>query len=221
MQQMPTPRELAELSALADGTLDPAHRADIEARVAASPELRELYERERGIVDVLRRASATDRAPERLRARIDARRPRPRTIALKRGGYAGALVGALAAAAVAIVLVLPGGTPGAPSLSQAAALAVKGAKQPAPPPDPSEPNIKLWVNVEDVYFPNWSSTLGWRAVGQRNDDIGGHSAVTIYYRGHGKQIAYTIVSAPLLKQPSASTTTLNGTELRTLMLDNR
>ena len=39
--------ELAELAALADGTLPADRRAEVEARVAASPELQELLERQR------------------------------------------------------------------------------------------------------------------------------------------------------------------------------
>ena len=38
---------MAELSALADGTLPAERRGEVEARVAASPELRELLERQR------------------------------------------------------------------------------------------------------------------------------------------------------------------------------
>jgi hypothetical protein len=37
-------RELAEFAALADGTLPAERRAEVEARVAASPELQELLE---------------------------------------------------------------------------------------------------------------------------------------------------------------------------------
>ena len=39
--------KLAELSALADGTLEPARRAEVKAQIAASPERHALYERER------------------------------------------------------------------------------------------------------------------------------------------------------------------------------
>ena len=58
-----TKTELAELSALADGTLDPARRADVEAKIAASPELSALYERERRVVEALHQTRATERAP--------------------------------------------------------------------------------------------------------------------------------------------------------------
>lgn len=216
-----SPAELAELSALADGTLDPARRAQGEARISASPELSALYERERRVVEVLHEARAVDRAPAALRARIEAQRPSARSRVRRRVGYGGALAGALAAVVLALVLVLPSGTPGAPSLSQAAALAARGASAPAPAPDPSAPGVKLGRNIEDVYFPNWQSQFGWRAIGQRTDRINGRVAATVYYTWHNDTAAYTIVGAPELKPPAAQTRRLNGTELRTLRLGGR
>jgi anti-sigma factor RsiW len=43
-------QEMAELSALADGSLPAERRAEVEARIAASPELLELVERQRQAV---------------------------------------------------------------------------------------------------------------------------------------------------------------------------
>jgi anti-sigma factor RsiW len=215
------PRELAELSALADGSLDPARRAQVEADIHASAELSALYERERQIVELLHEARATERAPQRLRARIEAARPSRPVRARRRTTYIGGLAGALAAVVLALVLVLPSGTPGAPSVSQAAALAALAPAAPAPVPDPSQPTVKLGQNVGDVYFPNWTGRFGWRAVGQRSDRINGRPATTVYYDWHGKRLAYTIVGAPALRTPSARVTQLHGTVLRTLMLHGR
>lgn len=217
----PTPAELAELSALADGTLDPARRPEVEARIAASPELSALYERERRVVAALHQARATDRAPERLRARIEATRPSRSVVVRRRFAYAGGLAGALAAIALALVLVLPGGAPGAPSVSDAAALAARGPTQAPPAPNAASPDTMLDQSVGEVYFPNWSSSLGWRAVGARTDKLGGHQAVTVYYELRNKRIAYTIVSGPPLAQPAAHRTWLHGTELRTLAQNGR
>jgi anti-sigma factor RsiW len=55
-------RELAELAALADGTLPADRRPEVEARVAASPELREPLERQRQSL-ALTAASRTSRRP--------------------------------------------------------------------------------------------------------------------------------------------------------------
>lgn len=217
----PTTAELAELSALADGTLDPARRAEVEARIAASPELSALYERERRVVDVLHHARATERAPERLRTRIEAVRPTRTVVVRRRLIYAGGVAAALAVVVLALVLALPGGTPGAPSVSEAAALAARGPTHAPPPPDPASPQATLHRRVGEVYFPNWTSSFGWHAVGMRTDKLGGHDAVTVYYEWENQRIAYTIVSAPALAQPVAHRTWLDGTELRTLTQDGR
>jgi anti-sigma factor RsiW len=216
----PTASELADLSALADGTLDPARRPSVEAHISASPELSALYERERRVVAALHQARESDRAPAALRARIEASRPGKRTVTRRRIAYAGALAGALAAIALAVVLALPSGAPGGPSVSDAAALAARGPVQAAPTPDPAQP-AALSQNVGDVYFPNWTTSFGWRAVGARTDKLDGRDAVTVYYDWKGKRIAYTIVGASDLTQSAAHRTWLNGTELRTLTQDGR
>lgn len=214
------PRDLADLSALADGSLEPARRAAAQERIAASPELTSLLARERQVVEVLHAARAETRAPAALRARIEAQRPPRQVLARRRLVFSGGVVAALAAAALALALILPSGTPGAPSVSQAAALAVLGPIAPAPPADMNRP-ARLQTNVQDVYFPNWGARLGARAVGIRTDVINGRHAVTVYYRWHGKLIAYTIVGTPALHAPNAPTATIKGTVLRTLRLNGR
>lgn len=217
----PSPAQLAELSALADGTLDAAAREGAEARIAASPELRTLYERERRVVELLQDARAAGRAPSHLRARIDAARPGRVSHTWRRGRYGAAVAGALAAAGVAVGLVLPGGAPGAPSVSQAAALALRAPTHAPPAPDPTAPGTKLTQDMQGVYFPDWSRTFGWQAIGFRSDRLDGRSAATVYYARRGRRIAYTIVAAPALRQPAAQSTTVNGVQLRTLVIGGR
>lgn len=212
--------QLADLSALADGTLDPGRREDVEARITASPELSALYERERRAVEILHRARS-ERAPLALRERIEAQRPGARQRARRRVAWGGALATGLAALALALALILPSGTPGAPSVSQAAALALRGAAAPAPTPNPDYPGLKLAQNVGDVYFPDWTRKFGYRPVGQRVDTINGRKAVTVFYQRGSERVAYTIVSAPALRQPTAPVVTLNATQLRTLNLGGR
>jgi anti-sigma factor RsiW len=196
------PQELAELSALADGSLDPGRRPAVERRIAASSELRALYERERDVVTLLHEARSTDRAPDALRQRLTDRgraRQRPRT--RRQFGFGVAITTGVAAV-LAVVLALPGGTPGAPSLSEAAALALRGPAGPAPAPDPASPGARLGADVQEVYFPNWSRSFHWRAVGQRTDRLDGRKAVTVYYDApDGRRVAYTIVAAPALQTP--------------------
>ena len=107
-------------------------------------------------------------------------------------------------------------------MSEAAALATRGADRPAPAPDPSNPTARLNESVGEVYFPNWaSSRLHWRAVGERIDRLAGRSAVTVYYAWGKERIAYTIIGTPTLKQPAAPETWLDGTAMRTLTLNGR
>jgi anti-sigma factor RsiW len=214
-----TPDELRDLSALADGTLDSERRPDVESRIAGSPELSALYARERRVVELLHQARATDRAPASLRARIEAGRPTRRRAARRRVSYVGGLATALAAAALAIVLALPGGAPGAPSLSEAAAIAIRGPAMAAPPVDADQPG-KLETLFQGIYFPDWTK-LHWRASGQRVDTINGRPAATVYYDWKGHRVAYTIVGAPTLKTPSAQVRTLKGVKLHTLTIGGR
>ncbi len=210
----------AQLVAFADGTLDPAYRREVEALLASSPELR-AHERERQVVRLLHDARATGRAPARLRARFDAQRRSARVIARRRVRYAGGLAGAFATAAVGLALALPAGTPGSPSVSEAAGLAARGPSQSAPGPDARFRGSRLARAVDDVYFPNWFASLGWRAVGQRTDRLTGRRAITVYYAWRGARVAYTIFGGPALSQPSARIVDLNGIELRTLTVDAR
>ncbi len=221
----PDAADLADLSALADGTLARSRRKEVRARIAGSAQLTELYERERRIVKSLHELRA-DRAPEELRAKLAVAAPprkppkdRPWLRTRWHVNMPGLVAGMASAAVIVlgVVLLAPGGTPGAPSISQAAALATRGST--APPPA-AAPGARLNVDVQEVYFPDWSAQ-GWRAIGRRTDRIGGRTAQTVYYEWHGNRVAYTIVSAPALRQPSASVTTVDGTVLRTLRIGGR
>jgi hypothetical protein len=172
------------------------------------------------VVDLVHHARTATRAPATLRARIEAERGRRRGVRL-RPAFGGALVAGLAAIVLTLVLVLPAGAPGAPSVSQAAALALRGSVAPAPAADPADPIDKLGRSVGHVYFPNWASTLGWRAVGQRVDQVNGRLAIIVYYERRGRQIAYTVLAAPALSQPQALISRIDGTELRTLRRNGR
>ena len=101
-------RGVAELAALADGSIAPERRAELEAQLDDSPILADrLAEQERAVA-LLRGAGDEVEAPAALRARLEAQRPtrsvrRPRGFAL--GGVAAA---AVAAAAVAVAVVVSG-----------------------------------------------------------------------------------------------------------------
>jgi hypothetical protein len=198
---------LAELSALADGTLDPRRTRELRELIASSPELGERYERERQAVLALQSVSV-DRAPASLRFAIETKRHRAPTTRA-RLVYGGALAASAAVLVALLVLLLPGGSPGAPSVSQAAALAFRGPALTAP----AMAGEKLSMSVGEVYFPNWSRRFHWRAVGQRIDHLDGKLAVTVYYDRNGKRIAYTILAAPPLHWPAYPMLHLNGIAL--------
>jgi anti-sigma factor RsiW len=210
---------LADLSALADGSL-PANRVEeVEARIAQSPGLAELLERETHAVDALRATTASERAPHHLRLEIDAlrtarpRRARPRWAP-------GAAVASAVAAVLAVVLLVSGGAAG-PSVAQAAGLALRGSAAAAPAPDSRSPALRLNRAVDEVYFPRWDGTLGWRATGQRADELSGHQAVTVYYRRGAETVAYTILATPPLSEPSGQQSTVAGVHIRSLRVGPR
>jgi hypothetical protein len=216
-----SPRELADLSALADGSLDPRRRAEVEQTIAASAELTALYERERRVVDLIQTANSEVLAPAGLRARIEASRPGRPARARRRVMYGGTLAGALAVLALALALILPGGTPGAPSVSQAAGLAMLGASSGAPGIEQGTPT-RLETTIEGLYFPNWATKLHWRASGQRRDHINGRYAVTVYYDAGTRRVAYTIVGSPVLKAPAgAAVSNEGGVEYQSFTMNGR
>ncbi len=67
--------EIAELAALADGSLGPESRAALETRVAASSELAGRLAEQQRAVALARSAAAQVEAPATLRTRVDAQRP--------------------------------------------------------------------------------------------------------------------------------------------------
>jgi hypothetical protein len=101
-----------ELAALADGSLAPEQRAELEARIEASPILADRLAEQERAVSLLRGAGDEVEAPAGLRTRLEAQRSArtvrtPRRLAL--GGVAAA---AVAAAAIVAVVVVGSGSNG-------------------------------------------------------------------------------------------------------------
>jgi anti-sigma factor RsiW len=213
-------QELAELSALADGTLPAEQRAALEARVAASPELQRLLEGQRRSLAATQ-ALASEPAPESLRARVEALRRardsrRSRAWLLPRLGVAGALVAVVVVAAV----VLSRG-PGGPTVAEAAQLADRAPSAPAPPPVGNS-GTQLALDVEGVAFPDLLRSFGWRAVGVRRDKLDGRNATTVFYERGAKRIAYVIVAGSGLARPSGAEGAMReGVLFQTLRVDGR
>jgi hypothetical protein len=217
-------RMLADLTALADGTLRGRRRARLEAEVARSPQLAEALEKQRRAVAALR--SVEERAPAPLRERVEAARTgrvargrRPLGGFLRSPAFAGGLA-AGAAFALILALVLPGGA-GGPSVVEAAELAERPAEAPAPRPEPGEPAL-LDAHAEGLAYPNWAREFGWRAAGRRVDEIDGRRAVTVFYEKEGRRVGYTILSGEQLDPPDdARTAVRDGTTFRGFASDGR
>lgn len=94
--------QLAELAALADGSLAPERRAELEAQIADSPELAELLAEQERAVGFARSAASEVEAPAGLRARVDAQR-HARSVSRRRQPV---LIGAAAAAAVVVAVAV-------------------------------------------------------------------------------------------------------------------
>jgi hypothetical protein len=229
------PRRLAELSALADGTLDPARRAEVEAWIDSSPELRQRLEEERRAAALLSAARERDRAPAALRERIESgavsRWPwragsRDRTVSPSRvpawRAPARRLAGATAllALVVLLALILPTGAPTAPSVSEAAALGARGPDAPPPGPQPSDP-ARLGLAVGGLYFPDWTHTISWRPIGRRQDSLDGRRVLTVYYGQAGRVVAYSIVAGEPLPLPGGSAGSAGRYAVRSLRLHGR
>jgi len=214
-----TEREIAELAALADGTLPAERRAEVEARVAASPELIALVQRQRQAVTATHSLSA-EAPPASLVESVEALRPKrraPRSYFVPRLALAGGLA-AVAAVVAAIVLI---GGPGGPTVADAARLASEAPSAPAPPPL-RKGSTKLALDVEGVAFPNLARWAGWHTVGVRRGRIDGRNATVAYYRRDGRRIAYVIVAGSELSWPSgAEVTTRAGVQYRLLRLNGR
>jgi hypothetical protein len=171
-------------------------------------------------LSLIRGAASDVEAPQRLRARVEAERVRRRTTRRSRSfALAGGLAVA-AAAAVVLALTLPSGA-GGPALADAAAVATLPATLPAPTASATTPKL-LDEAVEDVPFPSWLQTFGWRATGVRTDTVGGRKATTVFYEKDGRRIGYTIVAGEPLDVPAGSVRSSRaGVALHALALDGR
>jgi hypothetical protein len=203
-------RELADLAALADGTLPAERRAEVEARVAASPVLQERLARQRRAVAAVRTLE-TDREPASLRASLEPRRSRLLRPQL-------AFAGALAVVAVVVVALSLTGGPGAPTVADAAEL----ASRPSTGPAPRVVGTRLGVDVEGLAFPELARAYGWRAVGVRRGRVDGRDTVVVYYAKGDRRAAYAIVDRPTLDRPSRwEPATIDGVRYQTIRLGRK
>lgn len=170
---------------------------------------------------LLQTASA-ERAPARLRSRIDAERDRTlvRRMVVRRMKLTGALAAAAAVLGIVVGLASTAGG-GPPGALAAAELAARGAQAAAPPVSATDPRF-LRARLEGVPFPAWDAR-GWRASGLRADALGDRDALTVFYRrAGGAQIGYTIVGGEPLPWPDGARRVVRrGVEVWTARRDGR
>ena len=214
-------QDMAELAALADGTLPAEQRAALEARVAATPELREALDRQRRAVAATR-AAATEPAPASLRTTVE------RTIGDRTAGrrrlrlVPGLAFGGALAAATAIVLALVlTGAPSGPTVADAARLATSPPTGPAPTRLDNS-RSKLAAQVDGVVFPDLARAYGWKPVGVRSDEVDGRAATVVYYEKGGKRIGYVVLAGSAIPGPSgARAVNRRGVRFEALNVDGR
>jgi hypothetical protein len=192
----------AELAALADGSLPAERRAQLRARIEASPELAAaLVEQERAVT-MLR--ALDEPAPPALRARVReltdgaAETAGARRVLRWRRSLFVPAATALAVVVAALVVVLGStGSSSPPTVPQTAHLALAAATSPAPAEDPAHGGL-LRLRVGGIAFPYYGRTAGWDATGTRTDTLRGRVVVTVFYMARHHRVGYAIVSgAPL------------------------
>ena len=155
------------------------------------------------LIEFLR--SSDVRAPDDLHRRVESLiaahvsgRERPRGSERSRRrfglGFAGTIVvAAVIAVALAVGLSSGGGAPKL-TLRQASALTLRPATLPAPAQS-TRNDAQLTAAVDNVAFPYWEDRFGWRATGERTDQIDGRAVKTVIYEDdHGRRIGYSIVA---------------------------
>ncbi|MBV8221019.1 MAG: hypothetical protein JO325_21355 [Solirubrobacterales bacterium] len=192
-----------DLARLADGTLNAGRRERVERTVADSYELQgRLRDQRRAVAAV--RALAAGRAPLGLRVRRRALADRSRTRSPVFGlGLAGAL------AALALMLGSLGGSPGVLTVAEAATIAARSPISVVAEPRDDAATLPR-VSAAGLPFPYWEDRFGWVATGARSDEIAGRRLTTVFYRSHGREIAYTIVSGASLPAVVGARTTERG-----------
>jgi hypothetical protein len=116
---------------------------------------------------------------------------------------------ALAAIVVAIVIAVAGGSQ-APTVGQAARLALAPATSPAPAEDVADRSL-LDVRQGGIAFPSYLTHDGWTPTGVRRDTLHGRAVTTVFYRSPtGSRVGYSIVGGATLADPRGTTRTIGG-----------
>ena len=170
----------------------------------------------------VRAAVAQVSAPAELRAQVarerlhsaPRHRPRLQPGTLIAGGSALATL-----VVVALVIALAPGSAGAPSVADAAGVALSAPTQPAPATDIGNPRF-IGASVAGVRFPNYAYEASWRTVGGRSDTIARRRSQTVAYARGPVRVGYTIVDGrPLQAPPGARRADAAGTPVWVVRID--
>ena len=183
-----------DLVLLADGNLPTARRAEVEARVAASPRATEM-------LDAQRRSLAATSAiavPAGALVLKPATRRRPQlTVAIAMATVLLLLVGT-------VFTMTRGGGP----LDQAVALASEPATE-------TVSAHGLERSFAGVSYPDWGHEFGWHASGARRDEAGDRASDTVYYEHMGHRIGYTVLDGKAVGLPERGERVVrNGLEIQ-------
>ena len=206
----------AQLARAADGTLREGDRRELEARIDASPELaEELRLQTRALT--LMQTLADEPAPAELHASVQSLiADAPTRQGPPRRSWRLVPVAVAAVAVVALLAVLlSGGGSSAPTVNQAATLALRQPTEPSPVESPG-PKPTLQREAAGISFPYWRDSLGWSTSGARSDTFAGRSATTVFYTapnasGGTARVGYTILSGAALPLPKAPAVEHAGT----------
>jgi hypothetical protein len=178
-----------------------------QARLEAEPELAAELERQRVGLRAIDVAVASVAAPPSLRIAVDGLYARPPARKRRRWLLLPS-VGISAALAVIVAVVFIGS---GPTVDDALALADRPPTE-AVTPDPQTPQL-LQEDVEGVRFPNYAAKFGWKAVGERTDELDGREVKTVFYEKDGKRVAYSIIAGDALEEPDGTKSKREGVEL--------
>jgi hypothetical protein len=120
--------------------------------------------------------------------------------------------GVLAAIVLALLLVLPGGAPGGPTVAQAAALGAQPVKLSPPAHGTTGRTLsEAYASFPGVRFPKGLNSGGWHFQTWRVTSLDGRRILTIYY-SHGSQtVSYSIAAAPTLRGQKSGFSTFTVT----------
>ncbi|MBI5106882.1 MAG: hypothetical protein HZB46_18195 [Solirubrobacterales bacterium] len=185
-------------------------RADDD--IPGDPDLEDDHLAERGRA-LVAAAVADVRAPLPLRERLEHQRTATAPARRRRRAALGALLAGGTAMVLALaLLVLPGGTPGAPSVVEAARLGVKPPEEGAPARDSANPRLLL-AEEAGIRFPAWQA-FDWNPTGKREDELDGRDVTTVFYKtAKGAPVAYSIVDGDALDRPSGTTKDVEGVDV--------